>query len=177
MRLAHGFALVCLSVSGASADVSVGNTVNWVRDLQEAARLDQLARYPEAEIIYNRILPILKDTSVLPENDFMRAEFSNDLGVHYFRLARYGEAEQLYRDAIAIWRQLAGAAARNDLALALGNLAALNRARARFVDAEPLYREELHILEQVSGKHTANYVVALNNLAELRRAEGDLPGA
>ncbi len=186
MKMVIGLAFVSIAVHAAPD----GTSGNWVADMREASRLDQSARYADAQAIYDRIL-----RAGLPATGILRAELCNDLAAHYHHLARYADAEPLYRQAIDIWRQTPEDAAESDLALALGNLAALHRAQGKFQAAELLYREELQILERVSKKLSTDcpaaqpcgdaarltadrhYAIALNNFAELRRSEGNLAGA
>src|SRR3954454_11578961 len=143
MKFAICFAMVSAAVGAPTVGTGSGNPGDWVTDLRKASYLDQTGRYAEAQGIYDRILPILGDTARISETDILRAEFCNDLAAHYHHLARFAEAVPLYQQAIAIWRQTPGVVAQRDLALALGNLAALNRAQGRFPAAESLYREEL----------------------------------
>src|ERR1700728_350007 len=110
MKLAIVFALVSIAVHAATSGANSGD---WIRDVREAAQLDRSARYAEAQAIYDRILPLV---SSLSETDLLRAEFANDLAAHYHHLARYTDAEPLYRQAITIWRQVPGSASRQDLA-------------------------------------------------------------
>ena len=63
--------------------------------------------------------------------------------------ARYDDAEQLYRRAIAIDERAAGD--KIGLATSLNNLALVYRAQKRLDEAEPLYLRSLSLLEQALG--------------------------
>ena len=125
---------------------------DWVADMREAVALDQSARYAEAQVIYDRIQPVIKGRRA-----FRRPTFSaRNSAMTWPRTTIISRAmptpSRSTSEAIAIWRQATGLPARRDLALCLGNLAALNRAMGRFPAAETFYREELQLLERVSGK-------------------------
>src|SRR5579871_5266834 len=114
MRLLIAFAFVTFVLVAAHA-LPYESSGDWVKDVREAGRLDQSARYADAQEIYDRILPIAAQAKGV-----LRAEFCNDLAAHYFHLARYTDAEALYQEAIGIWR-VNLPDGQGDLALALGN--------------------------------------------------------
>jgi tetratricopeptide (TPR) repeat protein len=60
---------------------------------------------------------------------------------------RYGEAEPLYKKAIAIG-EAALPAGHPDLAMGYNNLALLYHYQGRYGDAEPLYKKSLEILKR-----------------------------
>src|SRR5438270_620492 len=132
MKVATLFALVSITVRAAS----LPDSNDWVSEMRRASNLDQAARYSDAQEIYDRILPIVNDKSKVQETDVLRAEFLNDMAAHDHRLGRYGDAETLYQQSVAIWRQATEAGNQRDLALTLGNLAALRRAQGQFPAAE-----------------------------------------
>ncbi|WP_285713646.1 tetratricopeptide repeat protein [Erythrobacter oryzae] len=81
-------------------------------------------------------------------------------------LARFGEAEPLYRRALAIEEASLGPDHPN-VATRLNNLAELLRTTNRLGEAEPLYRRALAIHEASRGPDHPNLAIRLNNLAGL----------
>jgi tetratricopeptide (TPR) repeat protein len=84
---------------------------------------------------------------------------------------RYVEAEQNYREAIAISETALGKE-HPETAKACLNLAAFYQIRSRDRGAELLYRRAIAILEPVYGKDHLFVLVARNELAAVFRAEG-----
>src|SRR5271166_3158485 len=90
----------------------------------------------------------------------------NDLAVWLNNRAEHGEAEPLYRRALAIDEKSFGRDHPN-VASRLNNLAGLLRATNRLAEAEPLYRRALAIDEKSFGPEHPNVAIRLNNLALL----------
>jgi tetratricopeptide (TPR) repeat protein len=84
---------------------------------------------------------------------------------------RYVEAEQNYRDAIAISETALGIE-HPETAKAYLNLAAFYQIRRRDRGAEQLYRRAIAILEPVYGKDHLLVLVARNELAAVFRSDG-----
>jgi tetratricopeptide (TPR) repeat protein len=84
---------------------------------------------------------------------------------------RYVDAEQNYRDAIAIAETALGKE-HPETAKACLNLAAFYQIRRRDRGAEQLYRRAIEILEPLYGRDHALILVARNELADVFRAEG-----
>jgi tetratricopeptide (TPR) repeat protein len=84
---------------------------------------------------------------------------------------RYVEAEQNYRDAIAISETALGKE-HPETAKAYLNLATFYQIRRRDRGAVQLYRRAIEILEPAYGKDHALVLVARNELADVYRAEG-----
>ncbi|HEY0754932.1 MAG TPA: tetratricopeptide repeat protein [Ktedonobacteraceae bacterium] len=82
--------------------------------------------------------------------------------------ARYGDAEPLYRRALAIRERVLGGE-HPDTAHSLNNLAGLYRVQGRYRDAEPLYRRALEINERVLGVEHPNTRTVRDNYQELLR--------
>ena len=95
----------------------------------------------------------------------------NNLAALLQATGRYGEAEPLYREALAIDEKTLGQA-HPDYAADLNNLAELLQATGRHGEAEPLYREALTIREKALGTAHPDYAQSLNNLAPLLDATG-----
>jgi tetratricopeptide (TPR) repeat protein len=84
---------------------------------------------------------------------------------------RYVDAEQNYRDAVAISETALGKS-HPETAKAYLNLAAFYQIRRRDRGAELLYRRAIEILDPLYGKDHLLLLVARNELAEVFRAEG-----
>ena len=84
---------------------------------------------------------------------------------------RYGEAEPLYLEALAISKAELGQRHPNT-ASSLNNLAALYDSQGRYGKAEPLYLEALAIYKAELGERHPSTASSLNNLAELYRSQG-----
>jgi len=92
-----------------------------------------------------------------------------------YRLARYGEAEPLYRQGLEALSR-GGPQVARQRATAMLELGALLRTLGRYAEAEPLLRDSGSALESC-GAGAREVVRALDNLAALDRARGDLAGA
>src|SRR5262249_25987632 len=84
---------------------------------------------------------------------------------------RYGEAEPIYKRALAI-RERALGPDHPDVGQSLNNLAGIYRAQGRYGEAEPLLERTIAIFEKALGSDHPNVGASLNNLAEAYRAEG-----
>jgi len=82
------------------------------------------------------------------------------------KLARYSEAEPLYRGALTVGEKSLGPDHPN-VVLTLNNLAALLSNTNRIAEAEPLYRRALTIRENSLGPDHPDVAASLNNLAIL----------
>jgi tetratricopeptide (TPR) repeat protein len=88
------------------------------------------------------------------------------LGQLNYQMKAYGEAEDLFRRALALRERLLGAEHPN-VAQTLNNLAAVHVARGALDAAEPLLLRALAITERHRGPSHADVAVNLNNLAKL----------
>jgi len=95
----------------------------------------------------------------------------NDLALTYKSLARYMEAEPLFRRAIEINEKVLGKD-HPDVANGYNNLAFLLQDQGKYDQAEPLYRRSIEINEKVLGKDHPRVAAVYNNLAELLRNQG-----
>ena len=91
-------------------------------------------------------------------------------------IARYGEAEPLFRRALAIDETSYGPD-HPDVAIALNNLARLLEDTNRLAEAEPMYRRALAIDEASYGPDHPKVAIKLNNLARLLKATNRLAEA
>jgi tetratricopeptide (TPR) repeat protein len=92
----------------------------------------------------------------------------NQLALWFDNCAEYGEAEPLYRRALAIYEKSFGPDHPN-VATGLNNLALLLSATNRLAEAEPLYRRALAIDEKSFDPDHPKVATGLNNLASLLR--------
>src|SRR6516165_7442674 len=95
----------------------------------------------------------------------------NNLALTYALLARYMEAEPLYRRAIDIGEKTLG---KDDPAVAAryNNLASLLRVQGKYDQAEPLYRRAIDIDKRALGKDHPDLAIRYNNLALLMHKQG-----
>lgn len=89
-----------------------------------------------------------------------------NLGGLYADLNRFGDAEQAYREVLAIEKPLYGP---NDpsLGITLGNLARMHWKQRRFTEAEPLALREAEIVKAAHGVESAEYGTSLSHLGAL----------
>src|SRR5262249_40416558 len=87
----------------------------------------------------------------------------NDLGIAYYLLGRYAEAEPLYERALMIRENALGRNHR-DVAISLNNLARIYARLRRYDDAEALHRRAIASEEKAAGAGR-ELAVSLNNLA------------
>ncbi len=92
----------------------------------------------------------------------------NELALWLNNRAEHGEAEPLYRRALAIDEKSFGPD-HPTVAIRFNNLALLLSDSNRLAEAEPLYRRALVIDEKNFGPEHPNVAIRLNNLAELLR--------
>jgi CHAT domain-containing protein/Tfp pilus assembly protein PilF len=90
----------------------------------------------------------------------------NNLAQVYGDMGRDGEAEPLYKRALAIMEKSAGLDSA-DIAPELNNLAALYERQLRYPEAEPLFKRALAIRESALGANHPDVGQSLNNLATL----------
>ena len=88
----------------------------------------------------------------------------NNLAQLHGNQGRDGEAEPLFKRAIAILEKSAGLDS-PEIAAALNNLAALCQRQERYADAEPLFKRALAIREKSLGRDHPDLGQSLNNLA------------
>ena len=87
----------------------------------------------------------------------------SNLGGLYRDQGRYGEAEPLYRRALAVVEQALGPD-HSRMAAPLGGLAALYYAQGRYRDAEPFYRRTL-VIRSAMGPDPRALASTLNDPA------------
>ncbi len=89
---------------------------------------------------------------------------------------RYGEAQPLLQQALAIRKRVLGLE-HPDTATSLNNLAFLYARQGNYPAAEPLYEQALAIRKRVLGLEHPDTASSLNNLAGLYESQGNYPAA
>jgi tetratricopeptide (TPR) repeat protein len=95
----------------------------------------------------------------------------NRTGSYYDDQGRYGEAEFLYQQALAMYQRLLGDE-HPAVATSLNDLALLYNAQGRYGEAEPLYQQALTMNHRLLGDAHPAIATNLNNLALLYNAQG-----
>jgi len=102
--------------------------------------------------------------------------FVRNLAFLYSQLARYAEAETLYRRALEIDESTRGPD-HPATATSLGQLAGLYDIQGRYAEAGPLYRRAIAISEKTQGRDHPETALEINNLAVLEQSLGKLDEA
>jgi CHAT domain-containing protein/tetratricopeptide (TPR) repeat protein len=96
----------------------------------------------------------------------------NNLAFLYLSQGRYGDAEPLYKEALAMYKRLYKDKDHTHLAVSLSNLANLYKDQVRYGDAEPLYKDALEMYRRLfKDKDHPHLVLSLNNLADMYRSQ------
>ncbi len=83
----------------------------------------------------------------------------------------YGEAEALFRSALALRKALLGEE-HVDVAETLNNLAVVLREQGKYAEAEAMFRESLALWKKSTGEESRSIATVLNNLAAAFREQG-----
>ena len=118
-----------------------GKLANRMGDYATAVSFDEAA----LSMVTSEFGPEARETSIA----------LNNLAVTYSNLARYTEAEPLYRRAIEIDEKILGKD-HPSVAISYNNLALLLKDQGKYDEAEPLYRRAIEIDEKVLGKDHPN---------------------
>lgn len=94
-----------------------------------------------------------------------------------FTLARYKEAESLFKKVVEIHEKAGLRKSSIDVAISLNNLAALYDIQGRYSEAEPIYLRALELLKKVCGPNDIKVAQTLNNFAGLYKYHGKLEQA
>ncbi len=156
-------ATLCLALSGTAA---LG-IPSWAKNglAAQGARIAELSRagkYAEAIPLAQAMVADLEKGP--PNADFAGA--LNNLAQLYADQGRDGEAEPLYKRALAILERTSGPDSAM-MAPELNNLAALYERQERYAEAEPLFKRALSLREKASGAAHPDVGQSLNNLATL----------
>ena len=101
----------------------------------------------------------------------LAGDLLNNTGGYLNERARYSEAEQLHRRALAV-REKALGPDHPDCALSINNLAVVCESQGRYGEAEPLFARAFAINEKVLGSEHPRTATSLNNLAACYRRQG-----
>lgn len=123
-----------------------------------------------AALLYGEDL-IVRAVSVHGQDSVQHATALNEHALSLSSTGRYGEAEPIYRAALAI-REKALGNRHPAYAQSLNNLASLLHDLGRYDEAELHYREAMAINEQTLGKSHPAYATYLENLAGLLAETG-----
>lgn len=135
----------------------------------EMARRVHSGRYEEAMPLATEVRTLTARVNGIKSEAYAAAV--NNLAFLYKVLEQYKPAQELYEEAVEVWRSALGEH-HEDYAVGLMNLAELHRAAGHSVDAEPILRRALEIFRRL-GEENPRLAGALNNLAVLHERRGD----
>ncbi|MGB5633548.1 MAG: tetratricopeptide repeat protein [Waterburya sp.] len=112
---------------------------------------------------------LLKDTETLLSEEQIKVFIVevkktfelNQQAIQLYKKGRYGEAEPLYTEALAMYKRLFPDD-HPDVATSLNNLAELYRAQGRYGEAEPLYTEALAMKKRLFPDDHPDVATSLN---------------
>ncbi|NHQ60588.1 tetratricopeptide repeat protein [Chlorobium sp. BLA1] len=129
---------------------------------------------------YKKAEPLYKKALLLAEKPQERATTLNNLAILQKAKNDYGTAEEGYKEALAVYRQLAETNPQTylpDVAMTLNNLAVLQSHQNDYGTAEEGYKEALAVYRQLAETNPQTYLpdvaTTLNNLAILQKAKND----
>jgi tetratricopeptide (TPR) repeat protein len=93
-------------------------------------------------------------------------QYLNAAGLMAYTFGRYGDAELLLEQSLAITKKALGPE-HPEVAQSLNSLAGLYRVHGPYTKAEPLYQQALVILKKALGPEHPDVATALENYAEL----------
>jgi tetratricopeptide (TPR) repeat protein len=141
---------------------------NWQYAQRAGSLADRMGDYVAAVSFNEAVLTTV--TSAFGPEALETATALNNLALTYQSLARFAEAEPLYRRAIEIEKVLPNE--HPDIATGYSNLANLLLLQARYSEAEYLYRRAIEIGEKALGKDHPKVARDYNNLALLLQHQG-----
>jgi len=129
--------------------------------------LRKIGRYDEAEQVYTEALA-LQETL---DDDQILADGKNNLATLRINQGRMPDAEILFKESLALRRQVFGPL-HPQTAQAMSNLGATLGMQGKYDDAEPILRGALEVYRKVLPAGHPALVEALNNLGKLLRRMG-----
>lgn len=156
-------------------DRALGALFSWLKAVNPEMNADDVRCWPQLLPLLPHALSLFKRTEDWGPYSG-QTDFYNENATLLQSLARYSEAEPLFRRALAIDETSYGSA-HPFVATRLNNLALLLRHTDRLTEAEPLYRRALKISEETCGPEHFQVAEHLNNLAGLLRADHRLTEA
>src|SRR5262249_18293404 len=124
-----------------------------------ASRICQ-ADFAEADALLSRAREIQE--SILPSQDPRLAPVYGGLGALRLRQHQYDDARHLLKRAISLWKQ-PGAGNSSDLAIALNNLAQVDKLTGHWAEADRLYRQAIEVSSGFQGERHPNHGRYLGN--------------
>jgi tetratricopeptide (TPR) repeat protein len=100
----------------------------------------------------------------LPEEDSVRLSAANNLADALHGRGKYGEAETMYREVLAVRHRVLGSEHPDTLNSA-NNLAFALKYQGKYGEAETMYRETLAVQQRVLGSEHPHTLNSANNLA------------
>jgi len=137
---------------------------------EQSQQLYQKGKYTESVILLESIKPKYE------KNTENYAYLLNLLGMNYFNMGNYTEAEKYYLETKIILEKVLGKN-HSDYAISLNNLGLLYSNMGNYAEAEKYFLETKIILEKVLGEEHPNYAIFLNNLGLLYSNIGNYPKA
>ncbi|MEM9388266.1 MAG: serine/threonine-protein kinase [Pseudomonadota bacterium] len=128
-----------------------------------------LGRYEEAEALSRNVLTRAERT--LPDDDPLRAQSVNTLGLAIRAQGRLQDAEPYYREALDAARRASGPYSHQAL-VALGNLAFLLAELDRLDEAEPYAAEAARLSREHLGANDPDTWLAVDKLGSLLSQQG-----
>jgi CHAT domain-containing protein/Tfp pilus assembly protein PilF len=165
LALMTGLALIASACIGTSSFAQKSDTAALSARISELSRA---GKYSEAIPLAQRQVADLEKSG--PVNRDLAGALNN-LALLYGSQGQDGEAEPLYKRALAILEKTDGLD-RVGIAPELNNLAALYERQGRYAEAEPLFKRALAIREKALGQAHPDVGQSLNNLATLYERQG-----
>jgi len=106
----------------------------------------------------------------------VEAAVRSTLGTTYQSLSQYEQAEEQFREVVALYQQRPGPR-RLELAEGMDKLAAVLSAKAEYKEAEKFYRDALAIRREVFGDEHPQLTTSLNELATFFHNSGNMKAA
>jgi tetratricopeptide (TPR) repeat protein len=161
-----GFLALALSVFGFSQTVSLPS---WQLSLQEGRELYDAEQFARAVPVFEHAMALARTQNA---GELAVADVSNSLGAAYAAEGRVSEAGNMLGYALAVRQRLLPSSS-VDLAISFNNQAGLLWATNQLPDAEKYANRALAIWAKLGNPERSEYVAALDNLAAIRRAQGN----
>jgi tetratricopeptide (TPR) repeat protein len=137
--------------------------------------LDHQGHSKEAERSYREALALQHQLYGETHRDIART--LDDLAQAIYDEGDLKSAIALMREAVAMQRELLGAAPHPDLADAINDLAMLVEYNGDYAESASLYRESIAMYRRLYGDKHPRIASGLNNLAQTLKEQGDLPNS
>ena len=126
-----------------------------------------------------RVRDVLDSAAIRIETELrdqpaVRAELMVNMGLAYYGIGEYGQAEDVFLKAVEIWRASPEPARRNYLTVGLVHLGSAQRLQGNYRGAEASFRESARLERQITG---LDWTAPQELLASVLRARGRLAEA